>query len=258
MELKALQGLERGVLEKARTVLKATPSPASVKVKLGAAGGPFVELLQAGWSGAHLVQAIDWVLAERSAGEERIQVVTTLPEGEGTQQFAETAVELRQLFSQARKSVLVAGYRLNRAELLAHLVRHAADQLEVELYLDVSRGFDPAGHRRKKKDLGEDYPERWWAEWRAAYWPPSLPPPRAYYAPALLDPGEEGVTRIMHVKTAVVDGHIWFVSSANFTHSGHFLHYELGARIDDVRLAGQVTQHFRALVGQGAFVPFEG
>ena len=60
--------------------------------------------------------------------------------------------------------------------------------------------------------------------------------------------------RKMHMKTVVVDGEAWFVSSANFGHYGTRENFELGARIEHPAAARSVLAHFAAMVDQGVFV----
>jgi phosphatidylserine/phosphatidylglycerophosphate/cardiolipin synthase-like enzyme len=62
---------------------------------------------------------------------------------------------------------------------------------------------------------------------------------------------ENGKPGILHVKCAVADGRVLFLSSANLTEYAFTINMELGVLVTGGRLPGQVQEHFDRLVAVG-------
>jgi phosphatidylserine/phosphatidylglycerophosphate/cardiolipin synthase-like enzyme len=63
-----------------------------------------------------------------------------------------------------------------------------------------------------------------------------------------------GKVGILHVKCAVADGRLMFLSSANFTEYAFTINMELGLLVTGGKLPGQVERHFDSLVEASVFV----
>lgn len=204
------------------------------------------------WPSEHWVAAIELLLEERAA-QGRVDVVWTKPQAQ-TLGTLETAVALHQLFVNARKEVLLAGFRVTEQEQLTPLVRRPSETLAVELFVDLDPCQDALGKKRRPVK-GEDWPRLWYQQFIEQVWPLDATPPKIWYAPAMLQPDAQGRWASMHVKSVVVDQRYWWVGSANFTQRGHQRNLELGALVDDAATATQVVQCFRTWIGQGLFRP---
>jgi phosphatidylserine/phosphatidylglycerophosphate/cardiolipin synthase-like enzyme len=64
-----------------------------------------------------------------------------------------------------------------------------------------------------------------------------------------------GKLGILHVKSAVADGHRLFLSSANFTDYAFTINMELGLLVTGGKLPQQVESHFDKLVEAAVLVP---
>ena len=221
--------------------------------------GYLSNLAEGGWQEGPLQQAVTWILAEReSAGKKRVRLVTTRPGGTRGRSI-DTPVVLRRLFQQAEREVLLAGFRVTERSILEHLRRPAGQELKVRLYVDLNPSVDVYGRKNPHPpDDLEVYPMVWWNDFLEKIWPEDLPPPRGWYSPLTLHPGTDGLWRSMHVKTAVVDGTRWLVTSANFTDRGQFRNLELGALVEDKDACTRVKAHFDLLVAQEVFMSFPG
>lgn len=204
-----------------------------------------VALREAGYTEAVLAQSLRAVLDARALGP-RIDVVSTQPQGaEGL--LTGTAHSLRTLLTHARRSVLLAGYRITDRHLLDPLVRHPDAQVQLDLFLDIpedecDRSLAP-----------HDRAVVWYRRWAELHCPLGLPPPRAWYAPCQVSPEAEAPFRKMHMKTVLIDEATWFVSSANFSWHGQHQNFELGARVDDPTACRRVRQHFEQMCEAGVF-----
>ena len=152
----------------------------------------------------------------------------------------DTAVVVRQLFSKARQSVIVAGYSFDHgAEILRPLheimVEHGVEAL---LFLNVD------GDARTEDEAGQ---VAWEAvdAFLAENWPFGEPCPKVYYDPRTAMYGS-GVS--LHAKCVVVDDRYALVGSANFTDRGQTRSIEVGALIDDEDFASALSAQWRGLI----------
>lgn len=206
-----------------------------------------------GWTTPLLIEVMTAVLAERQVVRARTAVVCTRPTGPGPE-VVDTSVALRRMFQQAEREVLIAGFRITDREMLEPLRRGADRELDVRIFVDLDPSVDELGRRQSARSAGS-WPGEWWPLFLANVWPTYMDPPRAFYAPSTLAPGEDGDWRSMHVKSVVVDRRLWFVTSANFTRRGHERNLEMGALIEDRERAEEVVRCFEEWVGMGVFVP---
>ena len=174
--------------------------------------------------------------------EEIVDVVTTGPGGGSTR---DTGVVVRDLFSRAQKSVLVAGYAVSQGqqvfETLAQRMRELPE-LTVRLFLDVRRGPGDTS-------VPDAVAAAFAARFRAQHWPLDCRLPAVYYDPrALLADRRYPVA--LHAKCVVVDGGEVFVSSANFTPAAQERNIELGLLLKSGGVADRITRFFEDLMRQ--------
>ena len=163
----------------------------------------------------------------------------------------DTATVLRQLFLQAEREVLIAGFRLTDPGLFEPLKRPADQALRIKLFVDLDIHTDVFGRRQAPQDP-LTWPQRWLELFLHRIWPREIPEPEVFYAPSAMGiRGEE--PRSMHIKTVLVDRERWLVTSANFTDRGQTRNFELGALLDEHETAESVSHWFEALVGNGLF-----
>jgi phosphatidylserine/phosphatidylglycerophosphate/cardiolipin synthase-like enzyme len=187
--------------------------------------------------------------ANRPRVEDVLELVTTGPDVPGLAN-RDTSVVVRELFANAKQSVLVAGYAVYQG----HKVFQAlADRmleipsLSVRLFLDIQR---PHADTTTSPELIR----RFAARFRQSQWPKDRPLPEIYFDPRSLDP-EADKRACLHAKTVVVDSRYVFVSSANFTEAAHLRNIELGVAFDSLPLAHGVTSFFDVLLSAKQLLP---
>lgn len=210
----------------------------------GAVAARLAELDAAGMRPAHaaaLAEAILGARAARPAADDAVELVWTGPEAGGVAN-RDTGVVVRELFARAAESVVVAGFAVyqGRAVFRGLAERMAAlPALRVRLYLDVRRGYGDASPdaevvaRFARKLVEQD-------------WPAGFPRPEVYYDPRSL--GADPACRAsLHAKCVVVDRHVAFVTSANFTGAAQERNIEAGVVVRSARFAARLADHFDTL-----------
>ena len=196
---------------------------------------------------AMLSLLIHAVLSERAArSATRVDLVWTGPEAK-TAYARPTATVLRELFEQAERHVLIAGYSFDHGRAIFEPL-HAAmvkKNVSVDLYLHIERAPFQAD---LSKHIGHEV-----ASFFAANWPFGTPHPVIYTAPRTIDPQ---LKESMHAKCVVVDERIAIVGSANFTDRGQSRNIEVGARIEDAGFAQALVSQFRGSTNAGLFQRF--
>lgn len=216
---------------------------------------PLATLAGAGWAPAIFVDAVAAVAAARARHPgTSTSVVSTRPHVVGPE-VVDTSVAVRRLLTQARREVVLAGFRVTERDMLEPLRRPAGRELSVRLFVDLDPAVDVLGKKQASANA-ETWPQLWWPAFLEQVWPLFLDAPAAWFAPSTLLPDVSGDWRSMHVKTVVVDRRWWFVTSANFTRRGHHRNLELGALIDDPERAEEVVRCFDEWVAAGVFVGF--
>lgn len=183
--------------------------------------------------------------------EESVDLVWTGPEAPGVPS-RDTGVVVRELFSTAEQSVLVAGYAVYQGrtvfESLAARMEHVPS-LDVRMYLDVGRKY-------KDTTIDSDIVHRFVAKFRREDWPGTRFP-RVFYDPRSLDMDCKKKTSL-HAKCVVIDRRVAFVSSANFTEAAQVRNIEVGVLIRSPRFASRLVDHFEGLAEAGALKPLPG
>jgi hypothetical protein len=181
--------------------------------------------------------------------EDSIDLVTTGPEASGVANRY-TGVVVRELFANAKTSVLVAGYAVHQGK---HVFSALADrmkalpQLHVRMFLDIQRSLNDAS------TPGECI-RRFNSRLVGTQWPGDRPIPTIYFYPSSLE-FETGKRACLHAKCVVIDGVISFISSANFTEAAHERNIEVGVLIRSSLIADRITRHFDSLVEDQMLIP---
>ncbi|MBI4586017.1 MAG: phospholipase [Planctomycetes bacterium] len=223
-------------------------APASLGRYLGverakAAAGAMQMLHDEGLKPEHLALLLGTIAEERSRQPEfsdTVELVATGPEAPGMA-IRDTAVVVRELFSQARARVIVAGYAVFQGKEIFRELGKRMDEvpdLQVDMFLAVKRG--------KETSLESEILQRFARDFSSRQWPgPRLP--RLYYDPRSLekDPAKRAS---LHAKCIVADSRCAFVSSANFTAAAQARNIEVGILIRDAGLASKLAEHFESLV----------
>jgi len=193
---------------------------------------------------AFLLAAVANDRADRPPFAEVLDVVATGPEAPGVA-LRDTAVVVRELFANARRSVLVVGYAVHQGRSVFRALAERMDQrpgLDVRLCLHVPR---PWRDETPANVLLQRFAERFKTqEWPGSRWP------AVYYDPRSLELAA-GKRASLHAKCVVVDRQVAFVSSANFTEAAQERNIEVGVLLRVPALAEQLTRHFQALIDAG-------
>jgi phosphatidylserine/phosphatidylglycerophosphate/cardiolipin synthase-like enzyme len=218
----------------------------------GVAGEVSTALQGMAASGANregIVAALELLAAARARRpliDEVIELVTTGPEV-GSVANRDTQVVVQELFCNAERSVLVAGYELYQAE---PVFRALAERMvcesppTVQMFLNVKR---PLGDTTKNSDLIAAFAHRF----RTQHWPADRLLPEIYFDPRAL--ATEAKRRaVLHAKCIVVDQRTAFVSSANFTEAAQERNIEVGVLVRSQIVAERLVAFFAALISTGA------
>lgn len=175
----------------------------------------------------------------------RLDLVWTGPEPR-VSESRDTAVVVRQIFAEARRNVVIAGYWFDHgAEILHPLHAVMRDHgVVVDVFLDIP------GEAPSKSEMDALAAEKVQAFLRDN-WPFGDPRPTIYYDPRTLAPG----SRVsLHAKCIVVDDRKALVTSANFTDRGQTRNIEAGVLIEDPGFASRLAGQWRGLVEAGLVV----
>jgi phosphatidylserine/phosphatidylglycerophosphate/cardiolipin synthase-like enzyme len=202
-------------------------------------------LADQGSTAEQLAATLELLVQDRSRRpklEEVLDLVTTGPEVCGVTN-RDTSVVVRELFTCAQRSVLVAGYAVYQGrDVFRALADRMAEQpeLKVRMFLDVQRG---PGDTSMASEVVKRFAERF----KTREWPSDRPLPKVFYDPRslCLDADKRAC---LHAKCVVVDGEAVFISSANFTEAAQERNIEMGLLVHSDWLAQRVTRHFDALL----------
>lgn len=196
-----------------------------------------------------IVAALELLLAARAQQppiDEVIELVTTGPEA-GSVANRDTQVVVQELFRNAERSVLVAGYELYQAE---PVFRTLAERMAceprptVQMFLNVKR---PLGDTTEEGDLVAAFAHRF----RTQHWPADRPLPEIYFDPRALELDSKR-RAVLHAKCVVIDAKTSFISSANFTQAAQERNIEVGVLVRSQVVAERLITFFSALIGSGA------
>jgi phosphatidylserine/phosphatidylglycerophosphate/cardiolipin synthase-like enzyme len=204
-------------------------------------------LKDSGLTSVALGRLLRLVADERRAAQaaaDRTELVWTGPETAGAGS-RDTAVVVRELFSMATRSVLVASYAIyNGKQVFGPLAARMAQMpgLQVRLFVNVARAHLD---QRRAGELLKAYADAFQRD----HWPgPQLP--EVFYDPRSLEAGP-GRRSALHAKAIVVDDVRAFVTSANFTEAAHDRNIEAGVLVDSAPFAHSLRRQFDTLVESG-------
>jgi phosphatidylserine/phosphatidylglycerophosphate/cardiolipin synthase-like enzyme len=210
------------------------------------------KLTALGFSPEQVAVTLDILRADRANRprlEDVVELVTTGPDVPGVAN-RDTSVVVRELFANARQSVLVAGYAVYQGHKVFQALADRMleiPRLSVRLFLDIQR---PRGDTTTSPELIRRFATRF----RESQWPKDRPLPEVYFDPRSLD-AEADKRASMHAKTVVVDSRYVFVSSANFTEAAHLRNIEIGVTFDSLALAQQLSSFFDLLLAARHLIP---
>lgn len=211
----------------------------------------FDELSALNFTSEQVATLIESILQERevyrSTEQSVIDLVTSGPEAPGVTS-RDTSVVVREMFAHAKTSVVVIGYAVYQGQKVFESLARSMDsspELQVEFYLNISRGD---GDTTKSEILVSRFIERF----KSHQWPPGSRLPTVYYDPRSIS-DDTPVRSSLHAKCIVVDDADLFVSSANFTEAGQERNIEVGLRLNNIRLARKLVEHFRKMAEVGLF-----
>ena len=163
----------------------------------------------------------------------------------------DTAVVVRQLFSSARKTVLVAGYAFDQGKELLQPLHEAMVTYGVSatFFVEINGHTHDANraHEYATKQIDKLFFENW---------PFGPPRPDVYYDPRTAVAGPPWAS--LHAKVVVVDTRFTLISSANFTERGQERNIEAGVLIEDVGFAERMVAQWQRLVSSGLVARYQG
>ena len=185
--------------------------------------------------------------ASRPAFDDLLELVMTGPDIEGVS-TRDTSVVVRDLFANAKQSVLVVGYAVYQGQKVFQALADrmlAVPGLQVRLFLNI---------QRPQSDSSADFEiiRRFTSNFRQTQWPRERPLPEVYFAPRSLDTSSHKRT-CLHAKAVVVDSRSVFISSANFTEAAQQRNVEVGVLADSQSLAQRLTEFFDKGLSAGIF-----
>ncbi|MDX9723261.1 MAG: DISARM system phospholipase D-like protein DrmC [Myxococcota bacterium] len=208
------------------------------------------DLSAQGMSALHLATMLDLLAEERreqQARSDRVELVLSPPEFDGVD-ARDTSVVVAELFRQARVSVLIVSFALDKGEKAAAIFGELAGRmdaepdLQVRLCANIHRKQDD--HRPAAslvEDFGRDFPKKLWPGQRL---------PELYFDRRSVEL-ETQRRAVLHAKCVVVDGRWSLLSSANFTEAAQERNIEAGVLVDDERMAQRLLRQFEALIQSG-------
>jgi hypothetical protein len=204
-----------------------------------------------GMESRHLAACLEMLCQDRRqrpVAEDLIDLVWTGPEAPGIVN-RDTSVVVRELFRNAKESVLVAGYAVYQGYVVFKELAERMDQnpaLQVNMYLDVQR---PPHDHSSPAELVRMFSERFTRrEW------PGRRLPKLYFDPRSLE-WDHAKRASLHAKCVIVDRDQAFVSSANFTGAAQTKNIEVGVYLRSPSFARRLAQHFEILTDHQILQP---
>ncbi|MCB9643731.1 MAG: phospholipase [Myxococcales bacterium] len=208
------------------------------------------ELITEGWKLKHLASSLQWILEEKRTNqrlEDRLSLVWTGPKVVGST-LRDTAVVMKELFQQAKASVVISTYSLDKPENLKILFGDLAEKMDnnshlsVRLFVNIGRSY---GDIRASSVLIREFADRF----RASLWPGKRLP-KVFHDPRALEPKADK-RACLHAKCVIIDDAHLFITSANFSEAAQLRNIETGMLLKDNHHATTMRQHFDALVESG-------
>lgn len=180
------------------------------------------------------------VIAEREpSSAPRLDLVWTGPEAAGTGS-RDTGVVVRQLFRDARESVLICGFYFDHGKEILRPLHEVMKTRGVKATIVL----DIPGRAESEQDM-HAFAEAEVCKFFDTNWTFGEPRPLMFYDPRTVTP-DSWVS--MHAKCIVVDEDRTLLTSANFTQRAQQRNIEAGVLIDDQRFARLVRQQWLGLI----------
>jgi phosphatidylserine/phosphatidylglycerophosphate/cardiolipin synthase-like enzyme len=193
---------------------------------------------------AHILRLLAEARVACEQTSDKVELVWSGPEMPGAAS-RDTSVVVRELFSGAKSSVLVAGFAISRGNEIFKALAYRMAQvpsLAVRMFLNVARENDNLASN-------EAILQSFCLSFKTKHWPWENYP-HVFYDPRALEANFSNRASL-HAKCIVIDGEKCFVSSANFTESGQARNIEVGVLVEDRSLAASIHQQFESLVAHG-------
>lgn len=210
-----------------------------------AIAGELAQLQSEGFTPAQLATVINAIVASQTAQpslQHMLELVASGPQAPGGAN-RDTSVVVRDLFTHARDSVLVAGYAVHQGQMVFRALAERMDalpELRVRCFWDIPR---PKGDTSANSEIIARFVYRF----KTHQWPIGSRLPAVFCDPRSLAANREKAA-CLHAKCIVVDTRKVFISSANFTEAAQERNIELGVVVESPWLAGRVVQHFDGLL----------
>jgi phosphatidylserine/phosphatidylglycerophosphate/cardiolipin synthase-like enzyme len=208
------------------------------------------ELVSLGMSGEVICACLELVaraMISRPPLEDFVELVTTGPEAGGVTN-RDTSVVVNDLFRNAQRSVLVAGYAVYQGK---SVFRSLAARMEQQPNLVVRMFFD-VPRMRGDTSTATAQIARFVHSFRTSQWPNGPAMPQVYCCEQIMGP-RVGKPGSLHAKCIAVDDEHIFVSSANFTDAGQNRNLEVGLLVRSALLNERLTRFFEALIDNQYF-----
>jgi phosphatidylserine/phosphatidylglycerophosphate/cardiolipin synthase-like enzyme len=168
-----------------------------------------------------------------------VELVWTGPES-GTSPFRGTEQAILQVLDSASRRIILVSYAVYNVPRIAEsLVRAAGREVRITIVVESPDRLEGQNTYSTSKALGEEVAAR-----STVYiWPQAKRKQTA-----------DGRVGILHVKCAVADGRIMFLSSANLTEYAFSLNMELGILITGGEQPRRVEDHFDRLIQTGTLI----
>lgn len=206
-------------------------------------------LHQQGMTSGHLAYLLQALAAERSqsqAKQDHIDLVWTGPEPPGTES-RDTSIVVRELFSRAQHSVLIASFAIDQGPKGQDLFRPLAERmdanpnLQVRMFLNVKRKYqDKTPASVLLRQFAETFRHQVWPGQRL---------PEVFHDPRTMLMTADA-NACLHAKCVVVDEEQFLVTSANFTEAAHLRNIEMGVAMTDKTIAKAIRSQFEMLLAQ--------
>ncbi|AFY45241.1 DISARM system phospholipase D-like protein DrmC [Nostoc sp. PCC 7107] len=206
---------------------------------------------------SHIAYTLRLLAAERSASQQirdRIELVWTGPEVTGSQS-RDTSVVVRELFSNAKKTVLISSFAIDKGEKAKKLFQVLAGRMDAnpELYVQMFLNIQRPHH----SEVAESVLLREFAHtFRCDIWVGERLPEVYYDVRSLAVDVKQKSS--LHAKCIVVDEESVLITSANFTEAAQERNIEAGVLLTDSATAQALRLQFDSLVSHKILRPIPG
>jgi phosphatidylserine/phosphatidylglycerophosphate/cardiolipin synthase-like enzyme len=211
------------------------------------------QIAEFGTSASGVAYLLD-VIRERAGNHALENLVELVWSGPEIEQAAtrDTGVVVREMFSRARRSVLVASYAIYQGK---HIFKTLADrmqqmpELRVRMFLNITRDHHD---ERSEAELLASFARAFLKDdWPSARTPDVFYDPRGLF----IDPTSR---TSLHAKCVVIDEEEAFITSANFTEAAQERNIEAGVLVRVPGVAAVLVEQFENLVNRGQLIRVPG